>query len=197
MKHPEFIVRKGRTYKLVPSGIYYRDQNRNGVKERLLHRVIWTENNGPIPKGLCVHHKDHDPSNNSISNLTLASMSEHNSLHARERMSDPAKLEIQRRYMEKAIRANWLKRKRHQSTCQVCGKEFMTYFPMKAKYCSKSCFNKHCVKTYRSDDRHCVVCGKTFECYRYASTRHCSTACAVKTTSELKKLHRAGELTSV
>jgi hypothetical protein len=38
---------------------------------KLLHRVIWQLANGTIPDGYVVHHKDHDKTNNNISNLEL------------------------------------------------------------------------------------------------------------------------------
>lgn len=207
MNHPKFIVRNGRTYRLQPRGIYYRDQNRHGVTERLLHRVIWTDHNGDIPNGMRVHHKDHDPSNNDISNLELISQSEHNLMHARIRMSDPVNLELQRsigkksmkimqewmktdkakKIMSENAKSSWIGRQRHTAKCQICGREFLTFFPNKAKHCSKTCSNKYSRKTYRSGERHCIVCGKSFECCRYDLTLHCSRQCAVKTSARVRK----------
>jgi hypothetical protein len=46
-----------------------------------LHRYIWIEHNGPIPKGLVVHHIDEDKTNNDISNLMLLSNKEHTYIH--------------------------------------------------------------------------------------------------------------------
>lgn len=45
------------------------------------HRVVWILNNGEIPPGLEINHKDGVKANNSISNLELVTSSE-NSLHA-------------------------------------------------------------------------------------------------------------------
>lgn len=39
----------------------------------LVHRVIWTMVNGPIPQGMVIDHIDHNPSNNRIENLRLVS----------------------------------------------------------------------------------------------------------------------------
>ena len=62
-----------------------------------LHRVIWEEHYGSIPKGYIVHHKDGNKLNNSIDNLELLTNEEHTSLHkmgfrhtieARQKISD-------------------------------------------------------------------------------------------------------------
>ena len=50
----------------------------NGV---WLHRYIWEKNNGPIPEGYVVHHKDHNKMNNDISNLEMVSDIEHRLEH--------------------------------------------------------------------------------------------------------------------
>ena len=45
------------------------------------HRFIWEAVNGSIPKGYDIHHKDHNRSNNSISNLELIESSTHKHQH--------------------------------------------------------------------------------------------------------------------
>lgn len=46
-----------------------------------LHRIIWECVNGEIPKGYDIHHKDENPSNNSIYNLELIEHRNHMALH--------------------------------------------------------------------------------------------------------------------
>jgi hypothetical protein len=46
-----------------------------------LHRAIWEFHHGPIPKDHHIHHRDHDPSNNDISNLECVPASEHHRDH--------------------------------------------------------------------------------------------------------------------
>ena len=46
-----------------------------------LHRQIWIDNFGEIPKGYVVHHKDGDTLNNSIENLECISRHDHCSGH--------------------------------------------------------------------------------------------------------------------
>ena len=50
-------------------------------KGKLLHRLIYEEVFGSIPKGFCIHHKDGDKTNNNPDNLMLLSKSNHHSLH--------------------------------------------------------------------------------------------------------------------
>lgn len=59
---------------------YY--QISSGIHQgKLLHRLIYESNFGPIPNGFHVHHLDNDKSNNTPTNLVLLSISHHHSLH--------------------------------------------------------------------------------------------------------------------
>lgn len=62
--------------------------------ERFLHRAIWVANNGPIPDGFIIHHKDENTRNNDISNLECMLISDHHKHHFDEmweqRRKDPA-----------------------------------------------------------------------------------------------------------
>lgn len=50
-------------------------------KGKLLHRLIYEEVYGPIPKGYTIHHIDGDKTNNNPSNLMLLTKSNHHKLH--------------------------------------------------------------------------------------------------------------------
>ena len=50
-------------------------------KGKLLHRLIYEEVYGPIPKGYTIHHKDGDKTNNNPGNLMLLTKSNHHKLH--------------------------------------------------------------------------------------------------------------------
>ena len=60
----------------LPSGSGYRNPRgyivlrRNG-KRVFEHREVWEQAHGPIPEGGVIHHKDHNPANNSLENLEL------------------------------------------------------------------------------------------------------------------------------
>lgn len=59
---------------------YY--QISSGVNQgKLLHRLIYEENFGPIPEGFHIHHLDNDKNNNALENLVLISKSNHHKLH--------------------------------------------------------------------------------------------------------------------
>lgn len=46
-----------------------------------LHRYIWEEQNGKIPEGYVVHHKDRNRFNNKIENLEIMKLGKHGVLH--------------------------------------------------------------------------------------------------------------------
>jgi hypothetical protein len=47
-------------------------------------RHVWEQANGPIPRGMGVHHKDGDKLNDALDNLSLVSKAEHLDIHRRE-----------------------------------------------------------------------------------------------------------------
>ena len=47
-------------------------------------KYVWEHNNGPIPKGMLVHHKDRDKLNDKIENLELKSRAGHINEHRKE-----------------------------------------------------------------------------------------------------------------
>ena len=67
---------------------------------KYLHRVIWEENHGAIPKGMLIHHKDNNPENNDIDNLQLVTTQEHRRIHSP---------------LHEIINGKWMKR------CGMCG----------------------------------------------------------------------------
>lgn len=63
---------------------YYRLSN-----NKLLHRTIWENFYGQkVPDGYVIHHKDHNPHNNSISNLQLMTELEHTRHHHKGKTID-------------------------------------------------------------------------------------------------------------
>ena len=66
--------------KIRNDGYYYITTKENNGK--LLHRLIYEDEFGPIPQGFVVHHLDGNKQNNEINNLVLLSISEHHSMHA-------------------------------------------------------------------------------------------------------------------
>jgi rubrerythrin len=50
-------------------------------REGEVQRLLWEQAYGPIPKGHVIHHIDHNPDNNVLSNLTMLSYKEHKRHH--------------------------------------------------------------------------------------------------------------------
>lgn len=73
-----FVEYDGCRYTLGVNGYMRRtDGNR-----QLLHRAIWEREVGPIPEGWEIHHRDHDKTNNTLSNFECLSKEDHARLHA-------------------------------------------------------------------------------------------------------------------
>lgn len=142
---------KRKKYYITALGYYARDVMRNGVRKTYhLHRIIWEEYHGPIPKGFHVHHKDGNRLNNEIKNLDLMPQPQHASLHRKGEWASGKLnylLEGQKKFrateegkkiIHEAVKRGWLKRKLLLKTCIWCKKEFKTKAPQ-AKLCSTSC----------------------------------------------------------
>ncbi|MCA1590912.1 MAG: HNH endonuclease, partial [Acidobacteria bacterium] len=66
---------------------YYKRSGRQAVYA--LHREVWKYFHGDIPPGFHVHHRDHNPDNNDISNLECVHGAEHISTHTTQPNSWP------------------------------------------------------------------------------------------------------------
>ena len=81
----EVIRHNGRNYYRHPKSplrhkrVYWWGRTKTGVMG--LHRQIWIDHFGDIPKGFIIHHKDDNPLNNDISNLEIMAKSEHSRMH--------------------------------------------------------------------------------------------------------------------
>ena len=70
------------TAKIWGNGYYYITSTKEGNFKKLLHRLIFEDFYGEIPKGCVIHHKDENPLNNCIMNLQLLTESQHHKLHS-------------------------------------------------------------------------------------------------------------------
>jgi DNA-directed RNA polymerase subunit RPC12/RpoP len=177
-------------------------------KRYRLHVYIWIKNNGVVPNGMSVHHKDEDKDNNDISNLVLMSKSEHSKLHSVEYASDH--IEELRNNLSKNARpkaCEWhsstegrewhskhgveifKNREKGITKCIVCGKEFESLNYKIAKYCSGACMAK-----YRRNSgldnvtKKCAFCGKEFISNKNENIIACSKSCGVKYGKQRAKL---------
>ena len=145
-------------------GKYFSSQKPTRRGSSRLHRVVWEYHNGPIPKGKCVHHLDGNRANNSIENLILMGLGEHNTWHM---LNDAERREKTRRRayqkldaFQDASRA-WRKtpegkawHKQHAKecaeawktaikiplVCAFCGGRFVGYQRKPKECCCQSCW---------------------------------------------------------
>ncbi len=52
------------------------------------HRLVWEDANGPIPEGFQIHHRNHDRTDNRLSNLECVDTVTHKRLHVGHRWVD-------------------------------------------------------------------------------------------------------------
>jgi hypothetical protein len=61
---------------------YLCTQGSNGLT-RKLHKQVWEDHHGPVPKGYHIHHIDENLFNNNINNLEILESGQHISNHHR------------------------------------------------------------------------------------------------------------------
>lgn len=192
----EHVVYAGERFRIQASGRYFQS-GRKDATERLLHRRVWLDNFGPIPEGMHVHHRNGDWRDNRPENLELVSASGHHSQHMRERWADPATAERMRDGLAAAVESArawhatdegrawhvengkraWSSRQLGVCTCQKCGVQFESYWPTRARFCSKKCMRAAYYKAARVG-RKCACCGTEFSAYVYREQRYCSLTCS-------------------
>lgn len=169
-------------------------------KGKALHVEVWTQAHGPIPEGFEIHHRDHNRSNNALSNLELLEGSEHARHHAEERGLG----EVGRQHLAKARELakewhgseagrEWHKEQyrrtadalhaREERTCEECGTVFMGLIgkPERNRFCSNKCKTRWRYKSgVDNEERNCLVCGKPFMINKYWTTKTCSRSCGRK-----------------
>lgn len=81
----EMSISDGKGYILVLRPDWY--TGRRGSKHIFKHHEVMCKSLGitEIPKGWCVHHIDHDKTNNNLINLSLQTVPAHTRLHQLER----------------------------------------------------------------------------------------------------------------
>ena len=169
----------------------------NSTIHKSLHRFVWEENNGVIPKGYEIHHIDFNKSNNHISNLIMLSKKEHLEIHSksltaeqrqfrRNNMNNVARpkaiewhkskegLEWHKKHYQECLKESKPKMKR---VCVFCGSEFIGY--SNSNYCSNKC--KSAQRRKSGKDKitvKCIICGNYFRTNKYRPAKTCSKSCA-------------------
>lgn len=136
---------KGKKYHRYPNSkrrqlrVYYWRHDKWKQSPVALHRQIYIDNFGEIPKGFHIHHKDGDPDNNSPDNLQALPSREHNRITQEEYKNNPEWVEEQRKrfnsreWREKMSYAQ-KNRRRIVKSCDLCGDKFETS-SSNAKWC--------------------------------------------------------------
>ena len=100
-------------------------------RRKLAHRWEWEQANGPIPDGYEIHHVDHDPLNNDLSNLLCVTAEWHDDYHQRLREDHIVVDGVEHRRCQRCgeYRPFQLFAKRSAGTfggyCKDCGREYM------------------------------------------------------------------------
>lgn len=154
----------GYTYRRYPTSgqrshrVYWQRRTATGV--RYLHVDLWEKEHGEIPPKFHVHHKDHDPLNNSLENLDCLSPGEHQSHHSTNRTDEQN--ERQKIHLEKIRpltkewhkspeglashsiigKKVWENKEPRNYVCQWCEEKFQSISQQKPSYCSNGCKTK-------------------------------------------------------
>lgn len=104
----------------------------------LMHRKIWFDNYGEIPKGYHIHHKNKDKTDNRIDNLELVTSSQHQVKHTQTGMIIKNQFGTHTvKPLEERISYK-TKRKLEYRECKNCGADYNNK-RIDAVYCSKRC----------------------------------------------------------
>jgi len=203
------VIFKGTSFRRYPNSphradrYYYQCSKGSEVAgERYLHRAKWAVENGPIPEGCHIHHKDGNSLNNDLENLECLPEAEHLSQDGRRRTlarQEQLKLlrskaaewhrsEEGREWHERLGKRLWEEREPEEHTCDQCGKIYETKTFGETRFCSNACKAK--ARRERGDDdeqRECVICGETFIANKYDGTKTCSASCAGKLSWQKRK----------
>lgn len=171
----------------------------NSTNRIRLHRYVYECEVGPIPKGHSIHHIDHDKNNNSISNLTPMTKSEHNVYHMsllteeerqamRDNLTNVARPKASEWHGSEEGRA-WHRihaqevadnMKKVCYACAHCNKVFWKKPFGTNIYCTNAC-RAAARRASGVDDitLHCKECGKSFVINKYKKKDCCSRSCTV------------------
>ena len=195
-RYPESEIRSDRVYF---------STNRNGKTESL-HVAIWEHENGKVPEGFHIHHKDGNPLNNNIENLECIDgkihISEHSKKYFEENKTDILeKLEKIRpltkewhaseegiKWHSENAKKSYEKREPKKYNCIYCNAEFESTKYYNNKFCSNNCKSAY-RRLLGVDDVYtvCDFCGKEYKVNKYNISETCSRSCANRLRHKRKK----------
>ena len=211
----EVAIYKGKKYRRYPDSkrradrVYFK-KSCSKQKNKYLHIQIYQDNYGDIPSNCHIHHKDHNPLNNDVSNLQLVKASKHLSEHAKEYHLCNKDLVKKKLNSIRELAAIWHGseegKKWHKEHYENNKDKFHKKFKRKCFNCdiehescrkegSSYCSNK-CKSAYRRkkgfDDitKQCEACKKQFTSNKYKRVKTCSRKCAASLRSNDRRLPR-------
>lgn len=164
-----------------------------------LHRYVWEQHNGKIPKGYHIHHKNGNKNDNRVENLEMLPAAAHLSAHsnepkqktiARENIlkhgvpaavkwhKSPKGKEWHKQHYKKSLEPKWAKTVK--KICPICGKEFFVSELVKDRsvFCSENCKAQNRRNSGVDNiQKPCKLCGKMFSTNKYAQAKYCSKEC--------------------
>ncbi len=186
----------GRNYRKHLKQKYFYTSKYMGMYSRCLHRQMWFDVYGEIPKGFQIHHKDGDAFNNSIDNFELVEGREHSRAHSIKRFKDnPEKLlkiaeagrELAKEWhgseaginwhRENAIKCDFGHREYGERECDSCQTKFIAKRAMQ-RFCSNAC--KSAYRRRNNPDmitRKCDKCESEYITRKYLPAYYCSKEC--------------------
>lgn len=165
------------------------------------HVWVWNHFHGKIPKGMHIHHRDGNKSNNDFTNLQILSVSDHVKIHFDEdpkRRIHAKEMADKYRHMTKewhsseegrawhrlhALKNNFGNPEPTRYDCHQCGKEYFSKLVAKerTRFCSNNCKSKWRRDAGLDDvEKNCLLCGKKFTTNKYSKTIFCSKSCGKK-----------------
>ena len=160
----ESVVFNGRKYNRYPESSNPAHRRYFARSGHRLHRDVWIYHNGPIPKGMHIHHIDGNTANNDISNLACVTRREHWEEHreeatARSRSPEqlkhlerirssaaawhrsPEGIEWHKQHAQTSLSKAWAKPRVYVESpfnCKWCGKEDMRK-SLRKEFCGSAC----------------------------------------------------------
>lgn len=167
---PLSVEYRGKLYRRNPHAkqrahrVYYWCHDKWKKPPHSLHRDMWIDAYGPIPRGMHVHHKDCNPFNNRLSNFELKSARQHMADHMRDpkrkrqsrhnilRYGVPAarawhKSEAGRAWHSRHAKKQWRNPIVHQRICEECKKPFKAFHRL-ARRCGNRCHQRYFRRTH-------------------------------------------------
>lgn len=179
----EAVVFQGRRYSRNPGDRYFSCQRWDPERKRYfydsIHRAVWREAHGEIPRGSHVHHKNGDWNDNRLENLEVLSHGDHMRAHSDTFSKSPKLRRHLDRIRTKALQAHT----RYKRTAR--GKQESRQRGLTSQ--SRAPVWVEC----------CVQCGTKFERQSITKPRHCSQRCKWNWAyahggAERRKKQRAG-----